>query len=65
MELIWKALQKAPRPLYDLIEDVFPYVPEGHVFIAISEIVVHLELLMEEGRAELADPGPPLLYRAL
>jgi len=64
-EKVWKALKKETRPLYQMIDDVFPYVPEGDVFLAISEIIVHLEILIEEGRAELLDPGPPALYRAL
>lgn len=34
-------------------------------FLAVSEICVHLEILVNEGRAELADPGPPAVYRAL
>ncbi|MGD2124806.1 MAG: MBL fold metallo-hydrolase [Desulfobacteraceae bacterium] len=65
MELVWKALKKKTRPLYEIIDDVFPFVPEGDVFLAISEIIVHLEILVEEGRAKLVDPGPPALYRAL
>jgi glyoxylase-like metal-dependent hydrolase (beta-lactamase superfamily II) len=64
-EKVWKALKKETRPLYQMIDDVFPYVPEGDVFLAISEIIVHLEILIEEGGAELLDPGPPALYRAL
>ena len=65
MELIWKALNKRARPLYEIIGDVFVQVPEGDVFLAISEILVHLEILIDEGRAELVDPGPPALYRSL
>jgi glyoxylase-like metal-dependent hydrolase (beta-lactamase superfamily II) len=65
MNLVWNALKENSRPLYDLIDDVFAYVPEGHLFLAMSEIFVHLEILINEGRAELADPGPPALYRAL
>jgi len=65
LEQVWKALKKASRPLYYLIDDVFTHVPEGDVFLAISEIIVHLEILMNEGRAELRDPGPPALYRVL
>ena len=63
--LVWKALNKRTRSLYEIIDDVFPFVPEGDVFLAISEIIVHLEILMEEGRAERVDFGPPALYRAL
>jgi glyoxylase-like metal-dependent hydrolase (beta-lactamase superfamily II) len=65
MDLVWRALREKTRPLYYIIDDVFPYVPEDDVFLAISEILVHLEILINEGRVELADPGPPSLYRAL
>ena len=65
MDKVWEALKRKPRPLYHLIDDVFTHVPEYDVFLAISEIFVHLEILIDEGRAELADPGPPALYRAL
>jgi len=65
MDHVWKALKKKSRPLYHLIDDVFTYVPEDDVFLAVSEILVHLEILINEGRVELADPGPPALYRAL
>ncbi len=65
MDLVWKALKKKSRPLYHLIDDIFPYVPEGDLFLAISEILAHLEILINEGRAKLTDPGPPALYCAL
>ena len=64
-ELVWNALKKRPRPIYHLIDDVFPYVPEGDIFLAISEILVRLEILIKKDRARLADPGPPALYQAL
>lgn len=65
MDRIWTALKKRPRPLYHLLDEVFDFVPEYDGFLAISEILVHLELLVEEGRAELVDPGPPAYYRAI
>jgi glyoxylase-like metal-dependent hydrolase (beta-lactamase superfamily II) len=65
MDLIWNALHKEARPLYEIIGDVFSQVPDGDMFLAISEILVHLEILIEEERAELLDPGPPALYRSL
>jgi len=40
-------------------------VPEGDTFLAVSEIAVHLEVLINEGRAELMDPGPPAVFQAL
>lgn len=65
MERIWKALKKRSRPLYHIVGEVFDFVPEYDGFLAISEILVHLELLIEEGRVELVDPGPPATYRAI
>ncbi len=65
MDRVWEALKKKSRPLYDLIDDVFSHVPETDVFLAISEILVHLEMLINEGRAALVDPGPPAFYKAL
>jgi glyoxylase-like metal-dependent hydrolase (beta-lactamase superfamily II) len=65
MDSIWNALKKRPRPIYQLIEDVFPVVPEGDTFLAVSEIAVHLEVLINEGRAELTDSGPPAVFRSV
>jgi glyoxylase-like metal-dependent hydrolase (beta-lactamase superfamily II) len=65
MGLVWNALNKEKRPIYNIIDDVFPEVPEGDTFLAVSEIFVHLEILINEGKAELVDAGPPALYRAL
>ena len=62
---MWNTLKKKSRPIYHLIDNVFSFVPEDDVFLAVSEIFVHLEILINEGRAELADLGPPALYRAL
>jgi len=65
MELVWKALHNRARTLYEIIGDVIHEVPDGDMFLAISEILVHLEILLEDERAELVDPGPPALYRSL
>lgn len=65
MDLVWRALKKQARPVYQLIPDVFPVVPEGDVLLAVSEIVVHLEVLVEQGRAALVEPGPPARFGAL
>jgi hypothetical protein len=64
-ELIWKALKENPRPVYDLINDVFAFVPEGDVFLAISDITGHLEILINEKKVELIETGPPALYRSI
>lgn len=65
MERIWSSLRKQPRPLYHIIHEVFDFIPEHDVFLAVSETLVHLEMLVNEGRAVLADPGPPAVYHAV
>jgi glyoxylase-like metal-dependent hydrolase (beta-lactamase superfamily II) len=64
MNLLWRALKNAPRSLYDLIGDIFPYMPPNDVFLAISDIFAHLEILINEGRVIIIDPGPPALYQS-
>jgi len=65
MDLVWNALKQKPGPVFNLIDDTFPYVLDEEIFLAVSEILAHLEILINEGRAELSDPGPPALYRVL
>lgn len=50
--------------IFTLMESVFPGIEESETFLAVSETLVHLEMLMEDGRAELAENGPPALFRA-
>ena len=64
MESIWGAINKEPRSVYGLIGDIFGEINEGEVFLAASEILVHLEILMEEGRSEIVEDGPPALFRS-
>ena len=65
LEQMWQALCKREMTLYDLIDEVFPHVPEGETFLAMSEIAVHLEILISEGEVALIHPGPPALYKAV
>jgi glyoxylase-like metal-dependent hydrolase (beta-lactamase superfamily II) len=65
MELVWSALHNRARTLYEIIGDVIHEVPDGDIFLALSEVFVHLEILLEEEQAEVVDPGPPALYRSL
>ncbi|RJR49154.1 MAG: MBL fold metallo-hydrolase [Desulfobacteraceae bacterium] len=62
-ELVWRSLNGKTWPIYRLIADVFPFIPEGDEFLAVSEVLVHLESLAVEGKVELVDCGPPALYR--
>ena len=54
------------RRIYDLIGKVFSYVSrDDDIFLAISVILVHLEFLIHERRAEIIDNGTPVSYRTL
>ncbi|MGD9162438.1 MAG: MBL fold metallo-hydrolase [Desulfobacteraceae bacterium] len=65
MELVLNAVKKKEMPLYHLVRDVFPNVEAGDLFIALSEIISHLAVLVDQGRVEIKDQGPPVIYNAL
>ncbi len=52
------------RPISHLVQELFPDIPEGEIFLAVSEVYAHLEVLIEEGRAGMSESGPPALFRA-
>lgn len=62
---IREALAGESRNVYSLTLELFPHIPEHEIFLAISEVFSHLEVMVNEGRAELASSGPPALFRAL
>jgi glyoxylase-like metal-dependent hydrolase (beta-lactamase superfamily II) len=64
MDLIWNVLKRKSGPIYYLVGDIFPLMPADDLFLAISEIIVHLEVMIDEGRVKIVDSGPPVLYRA-
>jgi glyoxylase-like metal-dependent hydrolase (beta-lactamase superfamily II) len=64
MDLIWMALKKEPSSIYNLIYKVFPYIPEDHIFLGVSEILSHLEVLIRQGRVRVVDSGPPSVFCA-
>ena len=45
--------------------DVFPGIYEDEAFLAVSEILVHLEILIDESNAELVEDGPPARFQAI
>lgn len=65
MDRIWSALRNKPKPIYNMINEVFPYMPEDHIFLGISELISHLEVLMRREKARIVDTGPPTLYYAV
>ena len=64
-ELVFNAVKKKEKPLYYLVKDVFPNVEAGDLFIALSEIISHLEVLVDQGRVEIIKKGPPAIYKAI
>ncbi len=51
--------------IYALVEEFYPGIPETEIFLAVSEIFSHLEVLMNEGRVKKAVSGPPALFTAV
>jgi glyoxylase-like metal-dependent hydrolase (beta-lactamase superfamily II) len=64
-ELILNAVKKKELPVYYLVNDVFPNAEKGDLFIALSEIISQLEVLIYLNRVEIKDPGPPVIYRVV
>ena len=65
MELVWNAVRHRELPVYYLIKDIFPNIEKSGLFIALSEIIAHLDALVFLGRIEILSPGPPVIYRAI
>jgi len=65
MDRILEVLEKKPGSIYEMLPQVFPKIPKGETFLAVSDLYAHLELLVEDGKAALLDPGPPEIYGAV
>jgi hypothetical protein len=63
MDLVWNALKKKSRPLYDLIDDVFAYVPEGHLFLAMLKFLFILRYSSMRVERSLSTLAPPHCIR--
>jgi glyoxylase-like metal-dependent hydrolase (beta-lactamase superfamily II) len=64
-DFVLNVIRKKTLPLYHLVRDVFPNVSGEEVFLALSEVIAHLEVLISQGKVEIIESGPPALYRAL
>ena len=56
-------LNGSARTPYELMRDLFPRLGDAEVFLGLSEVVGHLEVLEERGRVEAVRNGEVLLYR--
>jgi glyoxylase-like metal-dependent hydrolase (beta-lactamase superfamily II) len=52
-----------PAMPYDIMEEMWPGLPESQQLLGISEVVGHLDLLEVEGRVLVADDGKRYRYR--
>jgi DNA-binding PadR family transcriptional regulator len=46
---ILQFLQQRPKTVYELVQDTFPKLSVANVFLGVSEIIGHLDLLEDDG----------------
>jgi glyoxylase-like metal-dependent hydrolase (beta-lactamase superfamily II) len=64
-ERIHAELAGRPRPAAALIDRLWPNLARDQIYLALSEILGHVGLLLEEGRAAYLDDGEAVLVEAL
>ena len=64
-EQILTVLSGKELPIYDMVGPLFPDIPENEIFLAVSEVYSHLEVLINEGRARMTKTGTPSLFSAV
>lgn len=63
-EEILRRLGPAPRTLFALAQELYQNLDEINMMLAVSEVVGHIDLLMEENRVVATRRGPTLMFRA-
>ena len=53
-----------PRTVYEITRALFPWIQENHLFLGLSEVQGHLDLLLDEKRVDAEYRGPIAWYRA-
>ncbi len=62
-ERILEILSRRPmQTIFDVIEELFPQLPPGQMFLAVSEVRSHFELLMDEGLLDEEGGQPARLF---
>jgi glyoxylase-like metal-dependent hydrolase (beta-lactamase superfamily II) len=59
---VLKAFSQKPKTIFENLERIFPTLPESDMFLAVSEVYVHIEMLINEGKIKLIDTSPPGTY---
>lgn len=54
---------RGPATAYDLMRELFPNLPTTETFAGMSEVIGHLDLLEDEGRAERVEADHTVRYR--
>lgn len=64
MNSIIETLGSARLSIYQLARKMFRHKSGANAYFAVSEITVHLQQLITDGRVERLDGGPPALFQA-
>jgi hypothetical protein len=54
--------ESGPATAYDLMREMFSGLPTTEVFLGMSEVIGHLDLLEDDGRVEITDEGDRSYY---
>ena len=57
MGLILSVLSRGRTTPYEMAMELFPGVPPFEVFLGISEVLGHIEILKDEGKVSLYEEG--------
>jgi glyoxylase-like metal-dependent hydrolase (beta-lactamase superfamily II) len=57
-------LTAEPQSPYDLARELYPNVREYDIFLAVSEVIAHLDLVVEDGSAVVEERDGVAVYRA-
>jgi glyoxylase-like metal-dependent hydrolase (beta-lactamase superfamily II) len=55
--------KRSPRTIYEVVEALFPELPSGQLFLAVSEVWSHCEVLLDDGLLEEERRLPHRLFR--
>ena len=55
-------LTPEPKSPYDLARELYPHVREYDIFLAVSEVIAHLDLVVEDGGAVVEDRDGVAVY---
>lgn len=61
--LVAARLSGEPRTPYDIARELYPHVTGYDTFLAVSEVVAHLDLVVDDGLAETIEDGGVVRYR--